>query len=80
LGLKVPAHFDEEKQEYVLDYPFPCEYDAEAKHWDFEGGQISWDQVFHRWKARGPMNEWYVESVRKSRGQVEKWLNGTAAA
>ena len=80
LGLKVPAHFDEEKQEYVLDYPFPCEYDAEAKHWDFEGGQISWDQVFQRWKARGPMNEWYVESVRKSRGQVEKWLNGTAAA
>jgi len=80
LGLKVPAHFDEEKHEYVLDYPFPCEYDAEAKHWDFEGGQISWDQVFQRWKARGPMNEWYVESVRKSRGQVEKWLNGTAAA
>ena len=80
LGLKVPAHWDEEKKEFVLDYPFPCEYDAEAKHWDFEGGEISWDQVFERWKARGPMNEWYVESIRKSRGQVEKWLNGKAAA
>ena len=80
LGLKVPAHYDEEKGEYVLDYPFPCEYDAEAKHWDFDGGEISWDQVFTRWKARGPMNEWYVESIRKSRGQVVKWLNGRTAA
>jgi ring-1,2-phenylacetyl-CoA epoxidase subunit PaaA len=80
LGLKVPAHWDEEKKEFVLDYPFPCEYDAEAKHWDFTGGEISWDQVFERWKARGPMNEWYVESIRKSRGQVESWLNGKAAA
>ena len=80
LGLDVPAHYDEEKKEFILDYPFPCEYDAEAKHWDFTGGEISWDQVFARWKARGPMNEWYVESIRKSRGQVEKWLNGKAAA
>jgi len=80
LGLNVPAHWDEEKKEFVLDYPFPCEYDAEAKHWDFAGGEISWDQVFERWKARGPMNEWYVESIRRSRGQVEKWLNGKAAA
>jgi ring-1,2-phenylacetyl-CoA epoxidase subunit PaaA len=74
LGLECPAHWDEEKQEYVLEYPFPCEYDAEAKHWDFEGGEISWDQVFKRWKARGPMNEFYVESVQRSRGQVEGWL------
>ena len=80
LGLKVPAHYDEERKEFILDYPFPCEYDAEAKHWDFDGGEISWDQVFERWKARGPMNEWYVESVRRSRGQVQKWLNGKAAA
>lgn len=75
LGLNVPAHYDEEKGEFVLDYPFPCEYDAEAKHWDFEGGEISWDQVFERWKGRGPMNEIYVESIRKSRGDVTHWLN-----
>jgi ring-1,2-phenylacetyl-CoA epoxidase subunit PaaA len=73
LGLEVPAHFDEERQEYVLDYPFPCEYDAEAKHWDFDGGEISWDQVFKRWKARGPMNEIYVESVQRSHDQVGAW-------
>jgi ring-1,2-phenylacetyl-CoA epoxidase subunit PaaA len=80
LGLAAPAHHDEVSGAYELDYPFPCEYDAEAKHWDFEGGEISWDQVFERWKARGPMNERYVESVRRSRGQVQAWLDGRAAA
>lgn len=80
LDLKVPAHWDEERGEYVLDYPFPCEYDAQAKHWDFTGGQISWDQVFERWKARGPMNEVYVESIQRSRSVVGSWLNGGATA
>ncbi|WP_405282964.1 Phenylacetic acid catabolic protein [Gaopeijia maritima] len=80
LELDVPAHWDEENQEFVLDYPFPCEYDAEDKIWDFAGGEITWDQVFTRWKARGPMNERYVESVRRSRFSVEKWLDSSQAA
>src|SRR5690606_17553255 len=33
IGIRVPAHYDEAKGEYVLDYPFPCEYDPEAKRW-----------------------------------------------
>lgn len=80
LELDVPAHWDEDNQEFVLDYPFPCEYDAEDKIWDFSGGEITWDQVFTRWKARGPMNERYVESVRRSRFSVEKWLDSSQAA
>lgn len=80
LELDVPAHWDEEKQEFKLDYPFPCEYDSEDKVWDFSGGEISWDQVFTRWKARGPMNERYVESVRRSRFSVQKWLDSSRAA
>lgn len=80
LGLQVPAHWDEERGEFVLDYPFPCEYDAQAKHWDFAGGEISWERVFERWKARGPMNEVYVESVQRSRSAVGGWLNGRGAA
>ncbi|MEE8146802.1 MAG: hypothetical protein V3T24_04300, partial [Longimicrobiales bacterium] len=72
--LKVPAHYDESADQYVLDYPFPCQYDALEKHWFFEDGEISWDQVWERWKARGPMNQRYVESIRRSRGQVAKWL------
>jgi ring-1,2-phenylacetyl-CoA epoxidase subunit PaaA len=74
LGLEAPAHWDEAQQKYVLEYPFPCRYDAAAKHWLFDEGEISWDEVFQRWKARGPMNERYVESVRRSHGSVQKLL------
>jgi ring-1,2-phenylacetyl-CoA epoxidase subunit PaaA len=80
LGLNAPAHFDEEKQEYILDYPFPCQYDAIEKRWAFDEGPISWDVVFDRWKARGTMNEIYVESVQRSRMDVGRWLNGKAMA
>ena len=74
LGLDAPAHWDEDKGEYVLDYPFPCQYDAAEKHWAFDEGEISWDAVFERWKKRGPMNEIYVESVQRSRLDVAHWL------
>jgi len=74
LGLNAPAHWDNVKGEYVLDYPFPCQYDAVDKHWAFDEGEISWDSVFERWKGRGPMNEIYVESVQRSRMDVERWL------
>jgi ring-1,2-phenylacetyl-CoA epoxidase subunit PaaA len=74
IGLDAPAHYDEEQEKYVLDYPFPCRYDAEAKHWLFDEGEIGWDEVFERWKGRGPMNERYVESVRKSHGDVSRLL------
>ena len=80
LGLDAPAHWDEEKGEYVLDYPFPCQYNEEEKRWMFEEGEISWDTVFKRWKGRGPMNEIYVESVQRSRGDVKRLLNGKSVA
>jgi ring-1,2-phenylacetyl-CoA epoxidase subunit PaaA len=79
LGLEVPAHQDDASGKYVLDFPFPCPYDPERKRWLFEEGQITWEQVFERWKARGPMNERYVESLRASRAQVAGWLEGAAA-
>jgi ring-1,2-phenylacetyl-CoA epoxidase subunit PaaA len=72
IGISVPAHHDAEQERYVLEYPFPCDYDAEAKQWDFASGEISWDRVWDRWKARGPMNERYVESVRKSHLDVNR--------
>jgi ring-1,2-phenylacetyl-CoA epoxidase subunit PaaA len=79
LGLKVPAHKDAATGMYLLDYAFPCQYDPEAKRWLFEDGQITWEEVFERWKKRGPMNERYVESLRGSRGQVGRWLQGATA-
>jgi ring-1,2-phenylacetyl-CoA epoxidase subunit PaaA len=63
IGIKVPAHFDEASQEYVLDYPFPCQYDPDEKRWLFDE-PLTWDQVFERWKGRGPMNKRYIEMVQ----------------
>ncbi len=78
LDLRAPAHHDAATDAYVLDFPFPCEYDAASKRWDFEGGEITWDQVFERWKRRGPMNESYVESVRRSHGSVRELMQAVA--
>ncbi|HEX9653039.1 MAG TPA: Phenylacetic acid catabolic protein [bacterium] len=63
IGIHVPAHFDSAKNEYHIDYPFPCEYEPQAKRWLFNQ-PLSWDDVFKRWKARGPMNKKYVEMVQ----------------
>ena len=79
LGLKVPAHLDAASDSFVLDYPFPCQYDPDDKRWLFADGEISWDDVFLRWKGRGPMNDRYVEAVQRSRKKVAGWLDGAAA-
>jgi ring-1,2-phenylacetyl-CoA epoxidase subunit PaaA len=53
IGVRVPAHL--EGDTWVLDYPFPCTFDAESKRWNFED-PCSWDDVLNRWRARGPRN------------------------
>jgi ring-1,2-phenylacetyl-CoA epoxidase subunit PaaA len=73
LGFSVPAHYDAELDQVELDYELPCQYDEQARKWLFDE-TLTWEQVFDRWKARGPMNERYVESVRRSRFDVEKLL------
>ncbi len=65
VGLKVPAHFDEQQQKYVIDVPFPARFDAENKRWLLEEGQITWDEVLKRWRARGPMNQEYVHTLQR---------------
>ena len=65
VGLKVPAHYDEEQQKYVIDVPFPARFDAANKRWLFEEGPIGWDEVLKRWRARGPMNEEYVWTMQR---------------
>jgi ring-1,2-phenylacetyl-CoA epoxidase subunit PaaA len=76
LGLGVPAHYDEEQREYVIDCPFPADFVAEEKRWNFERGGISWDEVLERWKKRGPMNEEYVEHLQ--RGYKELYASGAS--
>jgi len=63
IGIRAPAHHDAARPVYVIDYPFPCQYDPEAKRWLFDQ-PLTWDQVFDRWKARGPMNQRYVEMLQ----------------
>jgi ring-1,2-phenylacetyl-CoA epoxidase subunit PaaA len=56
----VPAHHDGDR--WVIDTPFPRAFEAESKTW---GDEITWDDVIVRWKARGPMNEAYVEKLQR---------------
>jgi ring-1,2-phenylacetyl-CoA epoxidase subunit PaaA len=63
LGIELPAHYDEEKKQYVLEYELPCEFDPSEKHWLFDQ-VLTWEQVFDRWKRRGPMNGLYAEMIQ----------------
>ena len=72
VGLNVPAHFDPDQERYVIDCPFPAQFDAERKHWLLDEGPISWDDVLVRWKGRGPMNHDYVGRLQKGyRSRIE---------
>jgi ring-1,2-phenylacetyl-CoA epoxidase subunit PaaA len=66
LGFTVPAHFDAETDTYVLDFPLPCTFDAEAKQWNFDE-PCGWDQVLQRWRGRGPRNEKLVSYLQSGR-------------
>jgi ring-1,2-phenylacetyl-CoA epoxidase subunit PaaA len=74
LGLKVPAHLDNVRGEYLIDCPFPARFDAQAKSWLFEEGAISWEEVLVRWKQRGPMNEQYVERLQRGKRSLDRLL------
>lgn len=65
LHLTIPAYFDDESGKYELTFPFPSRFIADEKRWLFEEGQISWDDVMVRWKARGPMNQKFVEDIQR---------------
>jgi ring-1,2-phenylacetyl-CoA epoxidase subunit PaaA len=65
IGVRVPAHFDSERDEYVIDCPFPAAFDEDRRSWLLEDGAISWDDVIARWRARGPMNSEYVRTLQR---------------
>jgi ring-1,2-phenylacetyl-CoA epoxidase subunit PaaA len=65
VGIDVPAHWDAESERWVIDCPFPARFDEERKAWLLDEGTIGWDEVMARWKARGPMNEAYVERLQR---------------
>ena len=65
IGISVPAHFDAEQDRYVIDCPFPAQFDEEKRVWLLSDGAISWDDVLKRWRARGPMNADYVRTLQR---------------
>jgi ring-1,2-phenylacetyl-CoA epoxidase subunit PaaA len=70
LGISIPAHWDSAQGRAVLDYEFPVNFDEKEKVWLLDE-PIAWEQAFERWKRRGPANEFYVESVRVGRMQLQ---------
>ena len=74
LGLHLPAHYDVAQGRYVLDFPFPCAFDAKEKRWRFEDGPVPWDDVLKRWKARGPKNAEFVGEVQRGHREWAKLL------
>lgn len=73
-GLKLPVHWHEAEQKYELDYPFPCEFAETEKRWLMAEGEIGWDQVLKRWKARGPANKEFVEKIQYGYKELQKML------
>ena len=78
LGLKVPAHFDQQQQKYVIDCAFPAFFDEKNKRWLLEDGPCTWDDVMKRWKARGPRNEQYVEKLQRGKKEMVRLLEQEA--
>ncbi len=50
VGIKVPAHFDEETGKYVLDYEPPIHLDEETRTWHYDR-QITWEEQLKVWKT-----------------------------
>ncbi len=69
IGVRVPAHLDAATGRYVVEYPLPCEFDPREKRWLFDQ-PLTWEQVFDRWKRRGPMNQRYAEMIQGRRDDL----------
>ena len=65
IGIQVPAHHAIERDVYVIDCPFPAQFDEEKREWLLDEGPITWDDVRVRWRARGPMNDEYVRTLQR---------------
>jgi ring-1,2-phenylacetyl-CoA epoxidase subunit PaaA len=75
-GLAVPAHYEPERDQWVLDVPFPCAFDPEARRYD-PARPVGWDDVLARWKRRGPQCGDFVSLMQRGR-EVRRALEGVA--
>jgi len=75
IGVKVPAHYDEEQEKYVVDVPFPCKFDVENRKW-LHDQPDTWDSAIERFKKRGPNNVEFVTRIQKGAKRLEEMRNG----
>ncbi|WP_412895097.1 Phenylacetic acid catabolic protein [Bacillus sp. 1P02SD] len=71
IGIKVPAHYDEDQGKYVIDVPFPCKFDAENKKW-LTDQPDTWEGAIERFKQRGPQNMEFVARIQKGVWELEQ--------
>lgn len=67
VGIKVPAHFDEDSGKYTLDYEPPIYLDQDKRIWHYDK-QITWEEQLAFWK-KGSKHK--VPSI--ARVQQELW-------
>lgn len=66
LGISVPAHYDEEEGQYVLDYQMPILLDDATGKWNYT--TATWEEQFAQWKKGGP-----IKTGTFRRMQAEIW-------
>lgn len=66
IDIDVPAYYNEETEEYELEYDLPIAFVEDEKDWRFDE-HISWSDVIDRWSARGPANEKYVSMIQSGK-------------
>jgi ring-1,2-phenylacetyl-CoA epoxidase subunit PaaA len=69
IGIDVPAHYDEQSDEYVPEYDWPVAFVEEDKEWRFDE-PISGSDMIDRWRSRGPANEKYVNMIQSGEVNV----------
>jgi ring-1,2-phenylacetyl-CoA epoxidase subunit PaaA len=79
LGFKVPAHYDDASQRWVVDCAFPAAFDEQEKRWLLEEGPVTWVDVMKRWMKRGPKNAEFVETLQRGNKGMARLLGEEVA-
>ena len=71
-GLDVPARYDEEAGDYVIDgMPYPMTFDAEKHDWKWQ--ECSWDEAIGNFKKGGPMRPACYERLQREEWGDKLW-------
>ena len=65
VGIRIPAHYDEEQGQYRLDYEMPILLDEATGKWNY--ATATWDEQFIQWKRGGPIK---TETFRRMQSEI----------